>query len=115
MTTPSHEVPPALRSADRPGKTTGVLVALGGHVPSSGLWLYTTFTFTFYATPDSVFMVACLVGILYVLLFVGCVVGGVLLLRGPSRDFGSGLLIGWVGGYVALLLGVCLIALLAGF
>ncbi|WP_233625098.1 hypothetical protein [Actinoplanes sp. ATCC 53533] len=76
--------------------------------------MYTGFTYTFYAAPDSVFLVACLTGVVELMLFVTCVTLGVGLLRSRWRQFGIGLLSGWLFGAIAVPCGgTALIALFA--
>jgi hypothetical protein len=99
----------------RPGVAAGVVIALAGHLPASGLWLHNLYTFTFYAQPDSVFMVACLVAVLQLMLFLSCVPVGLSLYRTRHRDVGLGLLAGWGAGIFGLLAGTCLIAVMAAF
>ncbi len=106
------------RPAHRPARwsrpvAAGVTIAVAGHVPSSGLLLWSMFTFTFYATPDTVFMVVCMVAVLHLVLCVLCVGVGYPLYRGRHRDFGLGLLAGWACGWIALVSGVVWIAMAA--
>ena len=91
----------------------GVGVALAGHVPASGLWLYTMYTFVFYTTPDSVFMVTLVVVVLQACHFGFCFGTAHAVHRGRLRDFGIGLLIGWSAGPVALVAGTILIGAMA--
>jgi len=72
--------------------STGVGCAVAGHIVAGGPWLGTAFTYTFYAAPDSVFMVACLTVFLELMLFVACLALGIGLLRSRWRQFGIGLL-----------------------
>ena len=97
----------------RRGLALGVGVALAGHVPASGLWLYTMYTFVFYATPDSVFMVTLAVVVLQACHFGFCFGTAYAVHRGRFRDFGIGLLIGWSAGPIALVGGTILIGALA--
>ncbi|WP_446211506.1 hypothetical protein [Micromonospora sp. IBSANI012] len=101
---------PARLGLVRPGRfAAGIGIALAGHLPASGLWLFSYYTFVHYASPDSLFMVDCLVVLLQLALFACCAVpGSVLVLRG-DRGLGLGLLFGWVTGIIALVVGTALI------
>ncbi|MEU4477081.1 hypothetical protein AB0F68_03285 [Micromonospora sp. NPDC023966] len=94
----------------RPGHiAAGIGIALAGHLPASGLWLSSYYTFVHDASPDSLFMVDCLVVLLQLAMFASCAVpGSVLVLRG-DRGLGLGLLFGWVTGIIALVVGTALI------
>lgn len=102
--------PPARPASVRPGRiAAGIGIALAGHLPATGLWLFSYYTFVYYASPDSLFMVGCLVILLQLALFASCAVpGSVLVLRG-DRGLGLGLLIGWITGIIALVVGTALI------
>ncbi|WP_446217989.1 hypothetical protein [Micromonospora sp. IBHARD004] len=103
------ELPRRPPSARRGRIAAGIGIAVAGHVPASGLWLYSFYTFVYSASPDSLFMVDCLVILLQLALFACCAVpGGVLVLNG-DRGLGLGLLIGWVAGVIALVVGTILI------
>lgn len=103
--------PPARPTSIRRGRLgAGIGIAVAGHVPASGLWLLSLYTFVRYATPDSPFAVDCLVILLQLALFAGCVVAGVRLIYRGDRSLGLGLLIGWAAGIVALIVGTILIA-----
>jgi hypothetical protein len=88
--------------------------AFAGHLVAGGPWLSTVSMSTFYAEPDSVFMVLLLTGALEWMLFVLCVMLGVGLRHSRWRHVGTGLLIGWFAGVIAVLGGgTALIWLLA--
>ncbi|MBM0230279.1 MULTISPECIES: hypothetical protein [Micromonospora] len=90
--------------------SAGIGIAVVGHLPASGLWLVSCYTFIYHATPDSLFMVDCLVILFQLALFAGCVLaGGWLVLRG-DRGVGLGPLIGWAVGAIALVVGTILIS-----
>jgi hypothetical protein len=91
----------------------GVCIALAGHVPASGLWLVSLYTFVVYSTPDSPFLVDCCVILMQIVLFIGCVVTGVVLIRRGERGIGPGLLIGWAVGIVGLVVGTLLVGAVA--
>jgi hypothetical protein len=103
------------RSELRGELAAGTGCAVAGHLVAGGPWLYTGIRCTFYAAPDdSVFVVACLTGVVELMLFVACVTLGVGLLRSRWRQFGIGLLSGWLFGAIAVLCGgTALIALFA--
>jgi hypothetical protein len=102
------------RSELRSQLAAGTGCAVAGHLVAGGPWLYTGFTYTLYGAPDSVFVVACLTGLVELMLFVACVTLGVGLLRSRWRQFGIGLLSGWLFGAIAVLCGgTALIALFA--
>lgn len=103
------ELPARSASVRRGRIAAGIAIAVAGHVPASGLWLFSFYTFVYHASPDSLFLVDCLVILLQLALFACCAVtGGVLVLRG-DRGLGLGLLSGWVAGIVALAVGTVLI------
>ena len=81
----------------------GIVGACAGHIVVGCPWFYTFFTFTVHATPDSVFMLVCLMGALELVLFVVCMTLGVGLLHSRGRYVGVGLLIGWFAGVIAVL------------
>ena len=91
------------RSQRRRWIAAGTGSALAGHVVAGGPWLYSVFTFTAYAVPDSVFMVACLTAALELMLFLVCMTLGRALLRSRRRHLGTGLVIGWFVGVFAVL------------
>ncbi|MGW3603296.1 hypothetical protein [Micromonospora sp. NPDC005161] len=104
------ELPPRSPSAKRGRISAGIGIALAGHLPASGLWLLSFYTFVYNASPDSLFMVDCLVILLQLALFACCAVtGSVMVIRG-DRGLGLGLLIGWVTGIIVLVAGTALIA-----
>lgn len=104
-------MPPARAAPIRPGRiAAGIGIALAGHVPASGLWLLSFYTFVYYATPDSLFFADCCVICLQLALFTGCIVPGVRLIRRGERGIGPGLLIGWAAGILGLVVGTILIA-----
>ncbi|MFE9688644.1 hypothetical protein [Micromonospora sp. NPDC005806] len=103
-------LPPRPPSAKRGRIAAGIGIALAGHLPASGLWLLSFYTFVYYASPDSLFMVDCLVILLQLALFACCAVTGSVLVRRGDRGLGLGLLVGWVTGIVALVLATALIA-----
>jgi hypothetical protein len=110
--------PPAVRSPTqftsnrRWGIAVGAGIALAGHVPASGVWLYTLYTATFDGPPDTVFLAVCLLVVLQLMLF-PCVPAGLSLYRSQHRDVGLGLLAGWGAGIVALVTGTGLLFLVA--
>jgi len=91
----------------------GVCIALTGHVPASGLWLVSLYTFVVYSTPDSPFFVDCCVILMQIVLFIGCVVPGVVLIRRGERGIGPGLIIGWAAGIVGLVVGTLVVGAVA--
>jgi hypothetical protein len=111
-----HGAPPSPADLPRPPSAkrwriaAGIGIALAGHLPASGLWLLSFYAFVYDASPDSLFMVGCLVILLQMALFAGCAVtGSVMVIRG-DRGIGVGMLVGWVTGIIALVLGTALIA-----
>jgi hypothetical protein len=81
---------------------TGIAIALAGHAPASGLWLVSFFTFIFYPGADSMSAADCCVLVMQPVLFIGCVVPGVRLVRRGDRGIGLGLLSGWATGIFVL-------------
>jgi hypothetical protein len=90
------------RSGHRIQIATGTACAAAGHLVAGGPWLYTVFTFTAYAEPDSVFLVACLTAALELMLLLVCMTLGLTFLRSRRRHVGIGLLTGWFVGVIAV-------------
>lgn len=86
----------------------GIAIAAAAQVVAGSPWFLTVDGFIRYrAAPDSLAITLCVTAVLQVFSFAACVGVGLGLMR-RNRSVGVGLVIGWAGGCVALLIAFAL-------